>query len=94
MSGIERWEILPHIHVACGGGRLLSREEADGTVIVRCANCGEEHESGAGGADARSAHIAMCFCGIAVAKVRMRCVENTAVSDAPDEIVAEEVPAS
>ena len=89
----EKWELLPHIHVACGGGRLLSREEADGTVTVRCANCGEERE---GAEDGRAVHTSMCFCGLntGLKRVRLRCVQNSAVSaEAPDEIVAEEIPA-
>jgi hypothetical protein len=87
----ESWVLIPHIHVACGGGRLLMREESCGTVVIKCANCEEETVVGA---DGRNAHTSMCFCGVAVAKVRLRCVENRAVSaEVPDAIVAEEVPA-
>jgi hypothetical protein len=88
----EKWELLQHIHVACGGGRLLMREESCGTVIVRCANCGEERE---GGADGRTVHTSMCFCGLntGLKRVRLRCVQNSVVSaEVPDEIVAEEAP--
>jgi hypothetical protein len=92
MSESETWSILPHVHVGCGGGRLLSREEADGTVVVRCANCGEERE---GGSDGRAVHISMCFCGVntGLSRVKLRCIPNPAPSpECSDEIVAEEVP--
>jgi hypothetical protein len=86
MSESELWRILPHVHSACFG-RLLARTESCGTTIVRCSCCGAETEG---------SYTAMCPCGIntGLKRVRLRCVQNSAVSaEAPDEIVAEEAPA-
>jgi hypothetical protein len=72
------WEILPHIHKSCCG-RLLRRVLADGTVIVRCAACGEE----------AAHHGKLCWCAVGVGKTTLRCVANPNRSaEAPDEIVA------
>jgi LSD1 subclass zinc finger protein len=80
----ESFILIPHIHAACGG-RLL--QLVSDPTVVKCACCEAESEAG---------HTALWFCGVntGLPKVRLRCIQNPAVSpETPDSIVAEEIPA-
>lgn len=51
---VQYWRITDHVCAECMG-RVLERATADGRVIARCADCGNEAEGG---------HRALCTCGL------------------------------
>lgn len=54
MSDKLTWELTDHVCADCLG-RVLERTTEDGTMIVRCADCGHEMEGG---------HRLICMCGL------------------------------
>lgn len=79
------WDLIPHACKHCRG-RLLRRENPDGAVVVRCAECG---------ASAAGEHDALCYCGVEVrghGRV-FECIENPSVSPAmPQQVLVREKP--
>ncbi len=77
------WEFTDHACRHCMG-RVMRRVNADGTAVVRCAECG---------ASAVGEHGSLCWCGVEVRGHGsvFECFRNTAVSmSTPQEVLVRE----
>jgi hypothetical protein len=80
---VPGWDCVDHACRYCSG-RLLRRVNANGTVVIRCAECGS---------NAVGEHASLCWCGVEVRGHGnvFECFRNPEVTDSvPQEVLVRE----